>query len=281
MKRGVLASLTLLLATVMPLTAAYAESTSASGEAAAAETVCLQCHGGQAGRLGAPVSPWRQSIHAKNGISCHDCHGGDPADFAQAMSPERGFLDVPAAAAIADFCGRCHVGVREDYLASAHGRARERGPHCVTCHGSHTVQAATLELINAKDCSRCHEFGRAGQIKEAVAAVDARILAVERDIAAMHRIGFATRELQDELFNLRNAFHRLFHTVDVNKVRKETEDFSRQLDFLDGKIAALHAELQWRQLVGSGVILLLLAAGVLLLLLRKTYADEERGRKEE
>lgn len=273
--------LLLCLVTLGIISAAGAGTSPVAAEDNATETVCLQCHGGQDGRLAAPVPLWRQSFHAKNGISCHSCHGGDPTDFALAMSPERGFLGVPAAAAIADFCGRCHVGVREDYLASAHGRARERGPQCVTCHGSHGVQAATLDLINAKDCSRCHEYGRAGQIKEAVATIDGRISAVEGEIAGLHRIGFATRELQDELFNLRNSFHRLFHTVDVNKVRKETESFSRQLDLLDGKVAALHAELQWRKKIGSGVILLLLVAGVMLLLVRKTYADEERGGGEE
>jgi len=245
------------------------------------ETVCLQCHGGQDGRLGAPVPLWRQSIHAKNGISCHSCHGGDPADFEMAMSPERGFVGVPSAAGVADFCGRCHVGVREDYLASAHGRAGERGPQCVTCHGDHGVQGATLELINDKDCSRCHDYGRAGQIKEAVAGIDGRIVTTEGEIAALHRIGFATRALEDELFNLRNDFHRIFHTVDVNKVRSETAGFGQRLDLLDAELAALRQQVQWRKLVGSGVVVLLVVIGVLLLLVRKTYADEEQGRGEE
>jgi len=244
------------------------------------ETVCLQCHSGQEGRLGAPVPEWRQSIHAKNGISCHSCHGGDPSDFAMAMRPERGFLGVPAAAAVADFCGRCHVGVYDDYLASAHGRARERGPQCVTCHGDHGVQGATLALINAQDCSRCHDYGRAGQIKEAVASIDGRIVTAEREIAALHRIGFATRSLQDELFNLRHAFHRLFHTVDVNKVSRETAGFGKRLDALDAELAALRQQVQWRKLGGSWVAALLIVVGVMLLLVRKTYADEEQGRDE-
>lgn len=251
-----------------------------AGNEEASETVCLQCHGGQEGRLGAPVPLWRQSIHAKNAISCHSCHGGDPTDFEMAMKPERGFIGVPGAAAIPDFCGRCHVGVREDYLASAHGRARERGPQCVTCHGNHGVQGATLDLINVKDCSRCHEYGRAGQIKEAVASIDGRIIATEREIAALHRIGFATRPLQAELFNLRNDFHRIFHTVDVNKVRGETAGFAKRLDALDAETVALRQQVSWRKIVGSGVVALLLAIGMLLLLVRKTYAEEERGRDE-
>lgn len=272
-----LARLPLLLAMILLVSVVISDAAWAAGFEAAEETVCLQCHGGQEGRLGAPVPLWRQSIHAKNGISCHSCHGGDPSDFDMAMSPERGFLGVPAAAAIADFCGRCHVGVREDYLASAHGRAGERGPKCVTCHGDHGVQGATLELINAKDCSRCHDYGRAGQIKEAVAAIDGRILKTEREIAALHRIGFATRVLQDELFNLRNDFHRIFHTVDVNKVRNETAGFAQRLDLLDNELAALRQQVQWRKLVGSAVVILLIVAGVLLLLVRKTYAEEEQG----
>ena len=50
------------------------------------ETVCLQCHAGLSGHLSAPVADWKTSVHAENGISCHDCHGGDPTDMAMAMS---------------------------------------------------------------------------------------------------------------------------------------------------------------------------------------------------
>lgn len=245
---------------------------------AAVETVCLQCHGGQSGRLGEPVVLWRESIHAASGISCHDCHGGDPTDAANAMSPERGFLGVPAASAIPDFCGRCHVGVREDYLASAHGKSLSRGgAQCVTCHGNHRVRQASLDLINPADCSRCHEFGRAEEMRTAMQQVEGRIQGADLRIGTLHRSGIATRAWSEQLFALRNDFHRLFHTVDVDKVRHETAGFGRRLDALDSEFSALDRELDWRKRVGAVVVGLLLFAGVLLLLLRKTYDEPPRN----
>ena len=82
------------------------------------ETVCIQCHGAQPGRLGEPVKLWRDSIHAENGISCNDCHGGDPKDLANAMSPARGFLGVPKDAAISRHSAAAATSASmKDYLA--------------------------------------------------------------------------------------------------------------------------------------------------------------------
>ena len=92
---------------------------------------------------------WQTSVHAANGISCHDCHGGDPTDMAMAKSPDRGFLGAPEYEEVPEFCGRCHVGVFEAYSAGAHGQAlAEGGAQCVICHGNHAIQEAGLELTS-------------------------------------------------------------------------------------------------------------------------------------
>jgi len=242
------------------------------------ETVCLQCHGGQTGRLGEPVIQWRGSVHQQNGISCHDCHGGDPTDFAMAMSPERGFLGVPEERDIPGFCGRCHVGVEEDYSKSAHGLALgSGGPQCVTCHGNHSVRQATPELINVRDCSRCHEYGRAEEIKAAVIQTDTLITALDDELRSLFRIGIATKEMQAEIFSLRNEFHRLFHSVDVDRVHRETAGFTARLTEIEQRIDAIEASLAQRKMVGGAVVGLLVVAGVLLLLLRRTYKEQEGG----
>ncbi|MCM2357743.1 MAG: cytochrome c3 family protein [Geobacteraceae bacterium] len=249
-----------------------------SGASAQEESVCIKCHGAQTGRLAAPVGEWRNSVHAASGISCHGCHGGDPSDMAMAMSPERGFLGVPRDEAIPGFCGRCHVGVKDDYLASAHGRALGRGgPHCVTCHGSHAVRTATPELINSRDCSRCHEYGRAEEIKSAVIDTDQRITGIEQSLAALHRIGITTREMEGELFALRNDFHRLFHSVEVEKVRSRTAGFQADLAKIRGRIAAIEAELNRRKLWGGAVVALLVAGGILAWLLHRSYIDDKKA----
>ena len=243
----------------------------------AQETVCIQCHGSLPDRLGEPVKLWRMSIHAANNIACHNCHGGDPADSANAMSPTRGFLGVPQNGKIPGFCGRCHIGVMEDYLKSAHGRALGRGgPQCVTCHGNHAVRMATPDLINPQDCTRCQDYGRADEIKSAVVETDRMIADLEHSLEALHRVGIATKEMRGELFSLRNDFHRLFHSVDVDKVRSQTADFQQKLGNIRNHGAAIEDELARRKLWGGGAVSLLVLGVILALLLHKAYLDEEQ-----
>jgi len=257
-----------------PLTSAAEEGATT----AAPQTVCLQCHGGMEGRLGEPVGLWDKSIHKNNGISCHDCHGGDPTDFAMAMSPERGFLGAPEKDEIPAFCGRCHIGVKDDYLASKHGQALGKGgPQCVTCHGNHAVVKANLDLINDKDCTRCHSFERAARIKAALTETDKIISGLESDLDGLHRLGFSVKELRGKVFGKRNEFHRLFHSVEVERVNKGTAEVQKALGEVATEVAGIHADLGQRKLWGGIAIVLLLIAGVLSLLLRKTYHDEEGG----
>ena len=248
---------------------------SVSSPAQTTETVCIQCHGAQSGRLGEPVKLWKESIHAVNGISCHNCHGGDPTDLAMAMSPARGFLGAPKEKSIPEFCGRCHLGVKEDYLASAHGRALGRGgPQCVTCHGNHMVRMASPDLINRQSCTRCHDYGRAEEIKAAVTDTDRRISELEQSLAGLRRTGIATKEMEGDLFALRNRFHRLFHNVDVEKVRSQTAGFQAELLKIRDRLNAIETGLKRRKLWGGGVVALLLIGGVVALLLHKAYRDE-------
>jgi len=258
---------------VLLLTAAWPEL------ALAEETVCVQCHGAQSGRLGEPVPLWKESIHKANGISCHHCHGGNPTDYALAMNPDQGFIGVPTEEKIPSFCGRCHVGVLEDYLASAHGKALGHGgPQCVTCHSNHRVLRASIDLINPQDCSRCHDYGRAEELRQAVSGTDTLITSLGQNLAELHRLGFATKPQDQELFALRNDFHRLFHDVDVEKVRTRTAVFEQRLGKIAAEVAVIRQQLGQRKLWGGIFVALLILAGICARLIYKTY-QEEVGRK--
>lgn len=247
-----------------------------AGLALAADTVCLQCHSGQDGRLGQPVGEWQQSIHAENGISCHDCHGGDPSDFALAMSPERGFLGAPEYADVPAFCGRCHLGVREDYEASAHGKALANGgPQCVMCHGDHQVVKASIGLINPDSCSRCHEYERAEKVKDVISETEAKLQSLEISVASLHRLGIDVENLAGELFSKRNAFRRLFHTVKVEKLQQQKSGFDSDLAEIGAQVGDIEEQLSQRKLVGGILVVLLVLAGCIALLIRQTYHKEE------
>lgn len=236
------------------------------------EIVCIQCHGAQSRRLGDPVRLWRQSIHAENGIACNNCHGGDPKDAANAMNPSRGFLGAPKEKDIPAFCGRCHVGVMNDYLSSAHGRALGRGgPTCVTCHGNHSVVKASLTLINETSCSRCHSFERARVIRDAMQETENQIVAIDKTINLLKQEGVDTDRLEKALFAVRNRFHTLFHDVDVEKVRRDSTYITAELKKQENILRGIEAEHQQRRLYGVAAVVAALFAALFLRLLKKTY----------
>lgn len=243
---------------------------------AAEDTVCIQCHEGLDGPLAAPVAQWRTSVHAANGISCNNCHGGDPTDFAMAMSPERGFIGAPAYDKVPDFCGRCHIGVKEDYLASAHGKALESGgAQCVVCHENHAVQLASINLINKESCSRCHDYERAAKVKEAISATESMLTKLETSVDSLHRLGIDTKQLKDTLFSTRNSFRRLFHTVNIDEIKAQTAKFDKDLSTTKAAIVGYENTLSQRKLIGGAIVLLLLLGGCIALLIRRSYHDEE------
>jgi hypothetical protein len=258
------AILLLALVTYLPPSAALAQET--------AEPVCIECHSRMPEKYSQPVALWRGSVHAENGVFCNGCHGGDPKDAVNAMSPTRGFLGAPRENAIPAFCGRCHVGVLKDYLASAHGRALGKGgPTCVTCHGNHQVVKASLELINEKSCSRCHSFERARVIRAAMQETETMIMAIDGRISAFKKIGTDTEKLEKELFAVRNRFHTLFHNVNVELVKKESARIQSDLKKIQVVFAKLDDAHKKRKTAGAVVVPFMLLIALLLHLLRKTF----------
>jgi len=236
------------------------------------EIVCIQCHAKLPGKLGEPVALWRQSIHAENGIACDSCHGGQPRDPVNAMNRAMGFLGKPSEGEVPAFCGRCHVGVMKDYLASAHGRALGRGgPNCVTCHGNHKVVKASLSLINERDCSRCHSFQRAAIIREAMQRTEGRVVSIDSRIKRYKGEGVDTEQMEKGLFAVRNRFHSLFHEVNVEKVRSESASINTELDKFQRQLDAIQATEQKRKVAGGIAVAACLLIAFLFHLMRKTY----------
>ncbi len=240
--------------------------------AAAQEVVCITCHGAMPGKYGEPVPLWKTSIHAENGVYCHECHGGDPKDAANAMKPERGFKGIPKETAIPETCGRCHVGVLKDYLGSPHGkRLGSGGPTCVTCHGNHAVKKASLELINEKSCTRCHPYERARLMKQAMQETEGEITVLDARIQGLKSHGKPTEEMEQGLFDARNRFHTLFHDVAVERLKSESSAIRKELQLIAAAIDALDQAEQKRKMAGVVAVGGVLLAALLFRLLAKSY----------
>ncbi|MBJ6727249.1 multiheme c-type cytochrome [Geomesophilobacter sediminis] len=236
------------------------------------EPVCIQCHSQLPDRLGEPVKLWKQSVHAENGIACNGCHGGDPTNAADAMNRSRGFLGAPKEADIPAFCGRCHVGVLKDYLASAHGRALGKGgPTCVTCHSNHLVTRASINIINEKTCTQCHTFERAKLIKDAMQATETRIVAISGRIDKLKAEGVDTERMEKATFAVRNRFHTLFHDVNVTRVTQESGAIGAELAKQEKELARIDEIKRERKIAGAIVVAALIVLAILFHLLKKTY----------
>ncbi len=235
-------------------------------------SVCEECHGRQTGRGGSPVKLWQQSIHADNGISCHDCHGGDPNDVINAMNPTRGFLGVPQEIAIPVFCGKCHIGIRDDYIKSAHGKALGRGgPTCVSCHTSHSIQSASISLINENVCGKCHNYKQAAEIKNAMAKTDAELLKIDIILGTYKKQGIDTETYEKALFSLKNRYHRLFHEINLKRIEQESKAIRNDLVKIQDFVQKITENQQQRKLSGSIVIGIFLLISLLCYLMRKTF----------
>lgn len=124
---------------------------------------------------------YKESIHAKMGILCHDCHGGDPNSLDQetSMSKRSGFLGKPTRRDLTFLCGNCHADRRrmkpfgipthqlEDYKTSQHGiavleRDDPNGATCTDCHGTHRIflsdnpESKVFPTKLPHTCAECH-----------------------------------------------------------------------------------------------------------------------------
>ena len=141
---------------------------------------CFDCHSTLEGKHGEITAQWQRGIHGERDVTCADCHGGDPsADTVnESMSPEAGYIGVPAKTEIPALCASCHADVSlmrqydlptdqyAKYQESIHGIRLAEGDlnvtTCFDCHGGHEVlkandPASTVYPSNVPGlCASCH-----------------------------------------------------------------------------------------------------------------------------
>ena len=127
------------------------------------------------------------------------------------------------------------MGVMKHYMLSAHGRTLGKGgPTCVTCHGSHDVVSASLDLISKKNCTGCHTFDQARLIRSAMLKTEGMLKAIEKRIKVLKSQGVETDNLEKRLFSLRNRFHAMYHSLDVNLIKQESAHIQAELEKTNG-----------------------------------------------
>ncbi len=129
---------------------------------------CGGCHGNEklavAHQIPVPEAyqQYLESVHGqgllRSGLlvaaTCADCHGAHDtlpnSDPRSRLYPSR----------IPETCGRCHLGVLNEYQASVHGKLPlEQGPVCTNCHQTHAIQPPrekAFQLASVLACADCH-----------------------------------------------------------------------------------------------------------------------------
>ncbi len=251
------------------------------------ENLCISCHASEKMKpeFREITEAWQASWHAQNNISCENCHGGDPRDAALAMSPERGFIGRPDYKDVPDFCGKCHIAILANFRDSGHGKAHAAGgtspncmtaikagkkaPNCVTCHGSHNIQKASIDIINEQLCTQCHSYERAKVMKQALFQTENRIEQLEKKLQVLRQGGIYPETDEKSLFNTQAEYRALFHTVDVNLVKNRTDEFTAKLDQIDKNIQAAYQELRFRKNFSALLMLSFSCMGIVIFLISR------------
>jgi nitrate/TMAO reductase-like tetraheme cytochrome c subunit len=239
------------------------------------QNVCILCHDSDLIKPEYRDIPgeWRKSWHYANGVSCQDCHGGDPKDATKAMLRSKGFLGAPKYDQVPGFCGKCHIGILENYQESGHGKALKspvkgiKGPNCVTCHGSHDIQPADIEIINEGLCGSCHSYDRAKEMKASLFLTEKKIKEIDHDLKTLKAGLISTEESGKVLFQTQAEFRTLFHTVDVKLVNERTAEFTKRLTAIEGGVQQGFKELKFRENFAMVIMLIFVGLGVTIFLL--------------
>lgn len=242
------------------------------------KSACIECHTSDIMKPAFRGIPdiWQGSWHALNEVSCHNCHGGDPKDPSMSMSHVRGFVGKPKYAEVPEYCGKCHIGIMKNYLESGHGKALKnsgKGPNCVTCHGSHGIQRATIDIINEQLCTKCHSYERAKIMKQALFLIEKRMGEIGSSLRELKNEGIYTVEDEKALFSTEAEFRALFHTVDVTLVKDRTDDFTKRLESIDKNTRGTFIELKFRRNFSAFLTLVFAGIAIVIFLYSRTYKD--------
>ncbi|MBS1202796.1 MAG: cytochrome b subunit of formate dehydrogenase [Chromatiaceae bacterium] len=110
------------------------------------------------------------SVHARpskadqsrTNATCHDCHDAHRIGTLGSEARADHRLKNP------EVCGRCHEEQKEDYLASAHGKAVTQwndptAAVCSDCHTTHDIaspEGDAMQLLITRNCGSCHQEAR-------------------------------------------------------------------------------------------------------------------------
>ena len=250
---------------------------SVSAEAAFEEPVinsCIACHRDLADeRLSRPVILWASSVHGEVGNTCDGCHGGDPNDPKDtAMSDSKRFYLGPKEEEVTGFCGKCHQELSEYFQQSAHWATGTQ--NCIQCHGTHTIQRISIEIIDPEKCGICHEYESADKLKGVLLNLHDRFAAAGEKIKGIR--GLPTQPLGNELDKVWRQLRQVrmvSHTFDMTRIEKKAKEVQAQMATMESEITRLEGMERDRTILGWVLVALFSALSIATWLYNRTEKE--------
>ncbi|NIU98605.1 MAG: hypothetical protein GWN57_21225 [Nitrospinaceae bacterium] len=224
---------------------------------------CIQCHRGLPDkRLSLPVTLWAASVHAEVGNTCDGCHGGDPSDSSKlAMDKRHKFYLGPKDEEVTGFCGKCHQELAGYFKQSAHWATGTQ--NCIQCHGTHTVQRISMEIIDQEKCGTCHDYEPAAKLKSLLTALHDWFGQSQKKIEGIK--GLPTQPLSremDRVWNQLRQVRMISHTFDPSRYEKKAEEVEALMLKVDSEIARLSGMEKERKWLGFIFVALFAALSI-------------------
>lgn len=232
---------------------------------------CITCHRDLADeRLSRPVTLWASSVHAEVGNTCDGCHGGDPNDPTEkSMSDGKRFYLGPKEEEVTGFCGKCHQELSEYFKQSAHWATGTQ--NCIQCHGTHTVQRISIEIIDPEKCGTCHDYESADKLKTVLLGLHDRFGASKEKI--QHIQGLPIHPLENELDKVWSQLRQVrmvSHTFDMTRIEKKADEVQALMATMETEIIRLEGMERERKFLGWGLIALFSALSIATYLYNRT-----------
>ncbi len=237
---------------------------------------CITCHRDLAlERLSRPVTLWASSVHAEVGNTCDGCHGGDPNDPTEkSMADGKRFYLGPKEEEVTGFCGKCHQELSKYFKQSAHWATGTQ--NCIQCHGTHTVQRISIEIIDPEKCGACHDYESADKLKAVLLGLHDRFGASKEKIKEIQ--GLPTQPLKKELGKVWNQLRQVrmvSHTFDMTRIEKKAEEVKTLMTAMESEIVRLEGIEQERKILGWGLIALFIALAIATFMVNRTEKKSE------
>ncbi|MFC1845301.1 hypothetical protein ACFLZ5_11020, partial [Thermodesulfobacteriota bacterium] len=136
---------------------------------------------------------------------------------------------------------------------------------------------ASMDIINEELCSQCHTYERAQEMKQALFAVENKLSSIGKDLAQLKILGVNVDDSEKSFFRTHSEFRALFHSIEVDAVRKKSTDYTRKLEVIENDIEVSFKKLTQRKYFSAFIFLLFVCLSFTVFLLSKYYDQDQEN----